>query len=79
MTERPVATLTDAELASEPGFDGEDPERVARAMAALPPAKRASYERLVLLGRELRLYGQGLAPKPAGVMVDWDRSKRRGR
>lgn len=73
-------TMTDAELADFLGFThADDPEKVKRAIRSLVPEKRAAYERMARITTELQLYEQGLGPKPAGVLVDWDRSKRRGR
>lgn len=62
--------MTDAELAAFLGIGKEDPEKVARVIASLTSQKRATYERMAQVERELQLYEQGLGPKPQGVMID---------
>lgn len=37
--------------------------------ASLVGAKRAGYERLIAVGRELQLWEAGLGPKPAAIIV----------
>ena len=43
----------------------------------LPVDKRIVYERMAQVEFELGLWLTGLGPKPAGVMVDLDKKKRR--
>lgn len=44
---------------------------------SLSPAKRACYERMAFVETELKLWQDGLGPKPAGVLIDTERSTRR--
>lgn len=66
-------TMSDAELGAELWPD--DPAKGALAASRLTPEKRASYERLVAVGRELELWQAGLGPKPSGVIVTPTRGK----
>lgn len=59
--------MTDQELATYLGLDG-DP-RAPRIIAALDPARRATYERMHEVEGELNLWQAGLGPKPTGVIV----------
>lgn len=43
----------------------------------LPPEKRRAYERLSQASVELDLWQAGLSPKPAGVLVDFDKKRKR--
>ncbi len=73
MTE--TTALPDDDLLDFLGFkpdDFRDPDHKAAVLARLA-AKRATYERMAALTVELQLHEQGLAPLPAGVLVDWDR------
>lgn len=69
--------MTDAELARFLGIEGE-PKRDA-LIAALAPDKRASFERMAQVEIEIDLWMKGAGPRPAGVLIDTDRSTRRRR
>lgn len=77
-TEAPLP-LTDDELIRFLGLDAADFKNEAHKARFLEKIadKRATYERMYEMTVELQLYEQGLAPKPKGVLVDWDRKKRR--
>ncbi len=71
--------MSDDELLAFLGFDERafaTPEDRARVLASIAE-KRALFERMASLTVELPLYEQGLAPKPRGVLMDRNRSKRR--
>ena len=59
--------MTDAELARYLGIDN-DP-RWPRAIAKLSAKRRATYERMHQVEVELKLWQDGLGPKPANVIV----------
>ncbi len=61
--------MMDAELTDFLGIADCAPEKVRRYLAAMPPEKRATYERMAEVTLELQLWEQGLAPKPEGVIV----------
>jgi hypothetical protein len=61
--------VSDAELAAFLGIDDCDPEKVGRYIEAMPPEKRATYERMSEVCIELQLWQDGLGPKPDGVIV----------
>lgn len=42
----------------------------------MKPEQRAAYEHMANVEMELSLWMQGLGPRPAGVMVDTERSTR---
>lgn len=67
--------MTDDELAKFLGIAGHP--KAQAVIAALPPAKRALYDRMAGLETELTLWQEGLGPKPAGVLLDTERSTRR--
>lgn len=76
--EREPESVDDALLASC-GFKPTDftsPEHKAQVLAKLAP-RRATIERLLALPMELALHAQGLGPKPAGVLLDYDRGRKR--
>ena len=60
--------MSDEEMAQYLGF-GDDP-RALDAVQALPPEKRALFERMATLEIELNLWAEGLGPKPQGVLID---------
>jgi hypothetical protein len=62
-----MTTMTDLELARLLGIA--DDARWPRAIAKLPPEKRAAYERMADVFMELQLYEAGLGPKPRGVII----------
>lgn len=66
--------MTDEELGAE--LCPDDPATGARLAAAMTPEKRAGYERLVTVGRELELHAAGLGPKPSGVIICRPRRRR---
>lgn len=59
--------ITDKELAHELGI-ADDP-RWPEAISRLTPHKRAAYEDLVIVAREVQLWESGLGPMPQGVLV----------
>jgi hypothetical protein len=67
--------MTDLDLARFLGIAG-DP-RWPAAIAALAPEKRAAYEHLYDVDRQLKLYELGLGPKPAGVILCHQHRRRR--
>ena len=66
-------TLSDAELGAE--LCPDNPAQGAIVAARLTPEKRAGYERLIAVGRDLQLWEAGLGPMPAGVIVTQARGK----
>lgn len=68
--------MTDEQLADFLGIPSDHPMK-ASVIQALSPAKRASYERMANLEMELKLWQDGLGPKPQGVLIDTERSTRR--
>lgn len=67
--------MTDEQLADYLGIPSDHPKRMA-AVQSLSPAKRACYERMASVETELQLWQDGLGPKPAGVLIDTERSTR---
>lgn len=59
--------MTDEELGYE--LCPDDPALGAQLAARMAPEKRAGYERLIAVGRELTLWEAGLGPKPEGVIA----------
>jgi hypothetical protein len=69
--------MTDEELAK---FTGLYPDpRWPQAVKKFTPEQRAVFERMANLEMELKLWQDGLGPKPAGVLIDTERSTRRRR
>lgn len=66
--------MTDEQMAEFLGF-GDDPRRI-EAVQKLAPEKRALFERMASLDTEVELWLAGLAPKPAGVLMDFPKGKR---
>lgn len=67
--------MTDEELAK---FTGLYPDpRWPQAVKKFTPEQRALFERMAGLEVEVQLWQDGLAPKPAGVLIDTVRSTRR--
>jgi hypothetical protein len=62
--------MTDEQMADFLCLDG--PDRL-KLVAALPAEKRAVFERMAEVEVEVNLYAAGLGPKPAGVLLDFDR------
>ena len=68
--------MTDKEMAAYLcPHDAENP-KVLSYVAALSADKRAVYDRMATVEFELRLWLDGLGPKPAGVLVDLDKRGR---
>lgn len=67
--------MTDEELIDFLGMNGYP--RAAEVVAKFTAEKRASYERMATLEREIELWIDGVGPKPAGVLMDFQ--KRRGK
>ena len=59
--------MTDEQLGAELWPD--NPEMGVRAVRAMTPEKRATYERLVTLADEINLWTAGVGPKPAGAII----------
>jgi hypothetical protein len=59
--------MTDAELEVFLGIAGK--KGCAEIMATVTPEKRALYERMATLEIEVRLWQEGLGPKPTGVII----------
>ncbi len=70
--------MTDEEMADFLGFKPDEEKRID-AVKALPPEKRAVFERMAVLEMELKLWQDGLGPRPDGVLIDTERSTRRRR
>jgi hypothetical protein len=59
--------MTDAELEVFLGIAGT--KECAAIMAKITPEERASYERTADLVMELKLWQEGVGPKPKGVII----------
>jgi hypothetical protein len=70
--------MTDDDLAIFCGLAPGDPAR-EKFIATLTPERRALFERMAGLETEVTLWQQGLGPKPAGVLIDTERSTKRRR
>lgn len=70
--------MTDEEMAAFVGLSPEEENRVG-FVKGLPPEKRALFERMASLEMEVKLWQDGLGPKPPGVLIDTERSTRRRR
>jgi len=68
--------MTDEEMATFLGLSAEEENRVG-FVKGLSPEKRALFERMATLETEVKLWQDGLGPKPAGVLIDTERSTRR--
>ena len=66
--------MTDAELTA---YLHLTPEQAAIVLPKLSPARRAVYDRMKQLEIEVDLWTDGLGPKPAGVLIDTERSTRK--
>ncbi len=67
--------MTDEQLIEFMGLKG---HRMAKAVVAqLTPEKRALYEDMAKVEAEVELWIAGLGPKPAGIMIDFDRKTSR--
>lgn len=70
--------MTDEEMATFLGLSPEEEKRV-EFVKGLKPEKRALFERMATLEVEIKLWQDGLGPKPQGVLIDTERSTRRRR
>lgn len=59
--------MTDAQLEVFLGIAGT--KECAKIMASITAADRASYESMAKLEMELKLWQDGLGPKPKGVII----------
>jgi hypothetical protein len=66
--------VTDSEMARYLNLTADE---AAIIMPSLTPERRALYERMHQVEIEAALWVQGLGPKPAGVLLDTERSVRR--
>jgi hypothetical protein len=66
-------TMSDAELGAE--LCPDNPAEGATVVSRFTLEKRATYERLVAVGRELVLWEAGVGPMPSGVIVTPARGK----
>ena len=64
--------MTDEEMATFLGIPADEPKRLA-VVKALSSGKRAVFERMATLEIELKLWQDGLGPKPTGVLLDFPR------
>ena len=64
--------MTDEEMATFLGIPADEPKRMA-VVKALKPEERAIYERMASLEFEVKLWQDGLGPKPMGVLMDFPR------
>lgn len=70
--------MTDEQMAVFMGLEPSNPKHMA-IVADLTPEKRALYESMADVECQLKLWIEGLGPKPAGVMIDMPRGRRRRR
>jgi hypothetical protein len=68
--------VTDEEMATFLGLTPEEEKRV-EFVKGLSPEKRAMFERMANVEMEVKLWQDGLGPKPEGVLIDTERSTRR--
>lgn len=68
--------MNDDQLAEYLGIAADHPMKTT-VIKSLSPAKRACFERMAQVETELQLWQDGLGPKPAGVLIDTERSTRR--
>jgi hypothetical protein len=70
--------MTDEEMATFLGLSPEEEKRV-EFVKHMSPEKRALFERMAVLELEVKLWQDGLGPKPQGVLLDTNRSTSRRR
>lgn len=70
--------MTDEEMATFVGLSPEEENRVG-FVRGLSPERRELFERMASIEMELKLWQDGLGPKPQGVLIDTERSTRRRR
>ncbi len=68
--------MTDEEMATFCGLSPEEDNWVG-FVKGLSPEKRALFERMAGLEMEVKLWQDGLGPKPQGVLIDTERSTSR--
>lgn len=68
--------MNDAELA---GYLHITLEQAATYIPKLTPEKRALFDRMKNLENEIELWQAGLGPKPTGVLMDFERDKKRNK
>lgn len=61
--------MTDAELVEFLGIARCSAEDRAKVLASIPPVKRKLYDEMATLEFDLRLWQDGLGPKPKGVII----------
>lgn len=71
--------MTDDELAAYLGIASAEPEQRAKIIAGIPGDRRAVYDRMKEVEIEVALWAEGLGPKPAGILIDTERSTMRRR
>lgn len=67
--------MTDDEMAAFLGIEGHP--KAPAVIAGLPPVQRALYERMAQVCIEVELYAAGLGPRPVGVLLDFDKPRRK--
>lgn len=67
--------MTDDELAAY--LYPPKPEQVMKLVKAMTPENRAVYDSMRQLEHDVALWIAGQGPRPANVMIDLDRGKRR--
>jgi hypothetical protein len=72
------SNMTDEEMATFCGLSLAEENRV-EFVKGLSPEKRALFERMASLEMEVKLWQDGLGPKPHGALIDTERSTKRRR
>lgn len=70
--------MTDEEMAAFLGLTPEEENRVG-FVKGLSSERRSLFERMSTLEMDLKLWQDGLGPKPVGVLIDTERSTKRRR
>lgn len=73
--EAPDWKLTDEELVKWLGIENEP--KALQVVKKLSSGHRRAYERMALVYQEIRLWEQGLGPKPKGVILTYERKPKR--
>lgn len=69
--------MTDEQMIKFLGLDrGATPAQAIAIVKALPPARRAAYERMATLETEVALWQEGLGSKPKDALIDMARGRR---
>lgn len=66
--------MTDTELADYLGLQGYSDQVRAKFIKALPPEKRAMYDKMKTTEEDIKLWQAGVGPKPENVILCFDRS-----